>query len=91
MAFKEDLKTFESLNTQVLGVSGDSMNVLKAFAEQNGITFPLISDADGKLKALYSRKRINYLLDRNGVVQMIQNGIPKNEYFIDKIRTLNSK
>jgi len=82
--------TFENLNTQVLGVSADSIEVLKAFAEENGISFPLISDRDGNLKALYSRKRINYLIDRNGVVQMIQNGIPKNEYFIEKIRNLEN-
>ncbi|UCF89704.1 MAG: redoxin domain-containing protein [bacterium] len=88
MAFKKDLNTFESLNTQVLGVSSDSIETLKAFADENGIAFPLISDAGGKLKSLYSNKRINYLIDRSGVVQMIQNGIPKNDFFIQKIRAL---
>lgn len=69
-------------------MSSDGIDTLKAFADENGITFPLISDAGGKLKSLYSKKRINYLIDRNGVIQMIQNGIPKNEYFIEKIRAL---
>ena len=64
------------------------METLNAFAEEHGITFPLISDVDGKLKSLYSRKRINYLVDLSGVVHMIQNGIPKNRYFIEKIRAL---
>jgi peroxiredoxin len=64
------------------------METLNAFAEEHGITFPLISDVDGKLKSLYSRKRINYLVDLSGVVQMIQNGVPKNRYFIEKIRAL---
>ena len=82
------METFERLNTQVLGVSGDSISVLKDFAETNGITFPLISDRDGKLKSLYSRRRINYLLDLDGRIQMIQNGVPKNEYFIEKIKAL---
>ncbi len=40
------------------------------------------------MKSLYSNKRINYLIDRNGVIQMIQNGIPKNDFFIQKIRAL---
>ena len=83
------METFESLNTQVLGVSGDSINTLKVFAKTNGITFPLISDADGKLKALYSTRRINYLLDPGGKILMIQNGVPKNELFIGKLRALN--
>jgi len=64
------------------------MDKLKTFSEKHGITFPLISDGDGNLKSLYSKKRINYLIDWNGVVQMIQNGVPKNEYFIEKLRAL---
>jgi len=88
LAFKRDLETFESLSTQVLGVSADSMEALNVFAENHGITFPLISDVGGKLKSLYSKKRINYLIDRNGIIQMIQNGVPKNEYFIEKIQAL---
>jgi peroxiredoxin len=64
------------------------MEILNSFAEEKDISFPLIPDVDGKLKSLYSKKRINYLIDRNGVVQMIQNGVPKNEYFIEKIRAL---
>ena len=69
-------------------MSSDSIEILNAFAEKHGITFPLISDVGGKLKSLYSKKRINYLIDRSGVVQMIQNGVPKNEYFIEKIQAL---
>jgi peroxiredoxin len=69
-------------------VSSDSIEILNAFAENHGIIFPLISDVGGKLKSLYSKKRINYLIDRSGVVQMIQNGVPKNEYFIEKIQAL---
>jgi len=83
-----DFETFESLNTQVLGVSVDSMETLNLFAMEKGILFPLIPDGDGKLRSLYSKRRINYLIDRNGVVQMIQNGVPKNEYFLEKIREL---
>ena len=64
------------------------METLKDFAEKHGITFPLISDLDGKLKTLYSKKRINYLIDQSGTIQMIQNGVPKNEYFMEKIRAL---
>ena len=62
--------------------------MLKAFAEKNDVPFPLISDKNGKLKAMYSNRRINYLVDPEGIVQMIQNGIPKNELFIERIRAL---
>ena len=71
-----------------MGVSSDSLNTIKKFAERYGITFPLISDGDKKIKSLYSGKRINYLIDKNGTIRLIQNGIPSNEFFLDKIKAL---
>ena len=82
------MEAFESLNTQVLGVSSDSISKLKKFAEKNGITLPLISDGDKKIKSLYSGKRINYLIDKEGTIRLIQKGIPANEYFLEKIKAL---
>lgn len=65
------------------------MATLNRFAEEFGITFPLISDATGELKALYSTQRINYLIDKEGTVRVIQRGVPANAYFLEKIRALN--
>ncbi|HLJ23173.1 MAG TPA: redoxin domain-containing protein [Candidatus Acidoferrales bacterium] len=42
--FVNDLKQFESLDAQVLGVSVDSLWAHKAFAEKLGITYPLLAD-----------------------------------------------
>ncbi len=42
--FVNDLKQFESLNAQVLGLSVDSVWTHKAFAEKMGITYPLLAD-----------------------------------------------
>jgi mycoredoxin-dependent peroxiredoxin len=39
-----DLKQFENLNAQVLGLSVDSAWAHKAFAEKMGITYPLLAD-----------------------------------------------
>src|SRR6202051_5073990 len=39
-----DLKQFESLDAQVLGLSVDSAWAHKAFAEKMGITYPLLAD-----------------------------------------------
>ncbi len=89
MAFKLDLERFESLNTQVLGVSSDSMETLNRFAAEHNITFPLIPDAGGKLKSLYSKGRINYLIDREGTIRLIQKGVPKNRSFLEKIQAMD--
>jgi glutaredoxin-dependent peroxiredoxin len=39
-----DLPKYESLNTQVLGVSTDVIGALQAFAEKLSLTYPLLSD-----------------------------------------------
>jgi peroxiredoxin len=39
-----DLPKYESLDTQVLGVSTDVVGALQAFAEKLGLTYPLLSD-----------------------------------------------
>jgi glutaredoxin-dependent peroxiredoxin len=39
-----DRPKYESLDTQVLGVSVDVLGALQAFAEKLGLTYPLLSD-----------------------------------------------
>jgi peroxiredoxin len=51
--FQENLKRLEASGTQVLGVSMDSPFANKAFAEQIGVTFPLLSDLGGKVSRAY--------------------------------------
>ena len=87
-AFQKDIKRFEDLNTQVLGVSSDSIETHKEFTEEYGITFPLVSDADKSVRKLYGKGRITYLIDKNGIIQYIQEGVPKNRKFLKKIKKL---
>lgn len=87
-AFQKDIKRFEDLNTQVLGVSYDTIETHKKFSEEYGITFPLISDRDKAIRNLYGKGRITFLIDRNGIIQYIQEGVPKNKKFIRKIKRL---
>ena len=47
------MQKLEATNTQVLGVSMDSMFANKAFAEQIGVTFPLLSDWGGDVTKQY--------------------------------------
>jgi peroxiredoxin len=42
--FVNDLKQFEKLDAQVLGLSVDSVWAHKAFAEKMGISYPLLAD-----------------------------------------------
>ena len=60
--FVNELKQFESLNAQVLGLSVDSVWAHKAFADKMGIPYPLLADFHPKgvvaqLYGVYSQER----------------------------------
>jgi mycoredoxin-dependent peroxiredoxin len=79
-AFQEQLKTLEGTDTQVLGVSMDSPFANKAWAQQIGVTFPLLSDLGGDTSREYgvynpsykAARRVTYLIDKEGKVVEMQ-------------------
>jgi glutaredoxin-dependent peroxiredoxin len=84
--FQQNLTKLEASDTQVLGVSMDSPFANKAFADQIGVTFPLLSDIGGKVSTEYglykeydkfntkipAARRATYLIDTNGKVVEMQ-------------------
>ncbi len=48
-AFRDDMATFDSLNTTVVGVSGDSVKNLTYFRQAHNLNFPLLADPDGSI------------------------------------------
>lgn len=82
-ALRDSLAAFGSLNAQVVGVSIDSPFANKSFAEQNRLTFPLLSDYTKEtikkygglqedfagLKGYTAAKRAVFILDGKGLVQ----------------------
>ena len=75
-AFQQQLKTLEAADTRVLGVSMDSAFANKAFADQIGVTFPLLSDWGGKVTREYgiyldqyqAARRVNFLIGKDGKI-----------------------
>jgi peroxiredoxin len=75
--FQQNLKRLEATDTQVLGVSMDSPFANKAFADQIGVTFPLLSDWGGEVTRKYgvyvekykAARRVNFLIDKEGRIQ----------------------
>ena len=73
-ALQQNLRTLEAADTQVLGVSMDSWFSNKAFADQIGVTFPLLSDWGGKVTREYgiykeeyqAARRVNFLNGKDG-------------------------
>ena|SRR5579864_5488002 len=81
-AFQQNLSKLEGADTQVLGVSMDSPFSNFAFAQQNGIAFPLLGDWGGKVTREYglaknydvngvsmeSARRATFLIDKSGKI-----------------------
>jgi len=74
--FQQHAKELEAADTQVLGVSMDSSFANKAFADQIGVTFPLLSDWGGKVTREYgvyvdeyqAPRRVNFLIGKDGKI-----------------------
>ena len=79
--FVDDLKSFEGLGAQLLGISVDSAWSHKAYAEKMGITYPLLADFEPKGAAaakfgLYLAdkgitNRATVIIDKHGVVRHV--------------------
>jgi peroxiredoxin Q/BCP len=81
-AFQANLQKLEASDTQVLGVSVDSPFSNHKFAEENGVTFPLLSDMPGTTVDAYglgkdltiqgakikTARRATFLIDKEGKV-----------------------
>ncbi len=73
---QQSLEKLEAADTQVLGVSMDSPFANHAFAQQIGVTFPLLSDWGGEVTRKYgvyfeeykAPRRINFLIGKDGKV-----------------------
>ena len=79
--FRDALSQLNKLNAQVYGISVDTFFSLKAFADQQRLTFPLLSDFNKQVIRDYGvfnedmiglkgiAKRAVFVLDKNGVVR----------------------
>ena len=88
-AFQKDIASFERLGAQVLGVSPDDVETHKKFSASLGLRFPLVSDKDGAIQKRYAPGRITYLIDKNGIIRFVQEGMPKHEDFLRELEKLN--
>ena len=75
-AFRDEYEAFGKLNAEVIGISSDSVESHKSFAEKHSLLFPLLSDEGGKVRKLYGVPttfglfpgRVTYVIDAEGVV-----------------------
>jgi mycoredoxin-dependent peroxiredoxin len=87
-AVRDSLPSFESDAVQVLAVSCDPVYALRVFADQDGLTFPLLSDfwphgATARAYGVFNEERgcadrSTYIVDREGLIRWsVHNAMPE--------------
>lgn len=101
-SYEDDLSKFEELDTQVLGISVDSIPSHEAWQKSiGGISYPLVSDfyphgavtqKFGVLTDKGHSERALFIIDKEGVVRFIDvhpiDKQPDNEELFDVLRKL---
>ncbi len=78
-SFRDSYEQFVEAGAEVVGVSSDSSESHRAFAQRHKLSFPLITDADGSLRKAFGAPstlglfpgRVTYVIDREGIVRLI--------------------
>jgi len=84
-ALRDAMEKFNKLNAQVIGISVDASFANNAFAAQNNLKFPLLSDYSrkvineycgvyedfGGLTGYSASKRAVFIIDANGIVKYV--------------------
>ena len=81
-AYQADIAKLESTDTQVFGLSVDSVPANREFAKQIEITFPLLSDFKRTVVKDYGvfneeqgfGNRATFVIDKEGIIRHIEEG-----------------
>jgi peroxiredoxin Q/BCP len=91
-SFRDSYELFTDLGAEVIGVSADSVESHKAFAERHNLPFTLLSDVDNKVRKLYGVAstlgiipgRVTFIIDKQGVVRHVFSSQLQAEKHVDE-------
>ncbi len=66
-AVRDDIGRYNNINTEVIGISVDSVFTLKKYKEEQGYNFSLLSDFNKEVSILYDSLYPEWILDMKGV------------------------
>lgn len=81
-AFRDSYKDFKLFDCEVFGISSDSVESHKEFAQNQHLTFYLLSDTEKEVRDLFGVQRnlfglmagrVTYIVDKKGIVRSIHN------------------
>ncbi len=91
-SFRDQYEVFGQKDTEVLGVSADSVESHKDFASAQHLPFKLLSDKDNVLRKAYGVAstmglmpgRVTYLIDKDGIVRLVFNSQLDSQKHVDE-------
>ncbi len=98
---RDRLDEFMTFDTEVLAISCDPVYSLRAFADQDGLNFPLLSDfwPHGAVSSSFevfdeakgSSRRSSYVVDRDGMLRWsVHNANPEGRDLDEHLRQLHA-
>ena len=78
-SFRDSYAKFGEFGAEVVGISSDSVDSHKGFADDCRLPFKILSDADGEVRKMYGVPssmgllpgRVTYIIDKGGIVRKI--------------------
>ena len=78
-SFRDIMRDFGGLDTEIVGVSTDGVESHGRFASSYDLDFPLLADEDGKIAKAYgvlkgsgkNANRATFLIDKSGVIRHV--------------------
>lgn len=73
--FQQDLPQYRARNTQIIGISADSVNSHAEFCDSEGLKFPLLADTQGQVSKAYgswigaASMRHSFIIDPKGILR----------------------
>ena len=73
--FQQDITKYQQHQTEIVGVSADSVDSHAEFCDSEGLKFPLLADTDGKVSKAYGSwmgiysMRHSFIIDPQGVLR----------------------
>ncbi len=87
-SFRDQFEVFQEANARVIGISSDSPESHKAFAQKHRLPFTLLSDEDKSVRKAFGVPgnlfglipgRVTYIVDSEGIVRHIFNSQSQSE------------
>jgi peroxiredoxin Q/BCP len=91
-SFRDSYEIFIENEAEVIGISADSTESHKKFAQHHSLPFTLLSDPDNKVRNLFGVPRnmfgflpgrVTYIIDKKGIIRHIFNSQMDSQQHVD--------